>query len=975
MPATMATETQTMPSAHSTPAQKFSRYRSVRQAAVTPQTPPTATENPPNSQNESVLRSMSRYRKRSSKPDPVIIPPTPMQQQTDTPARVPHAHLASLAALTGESYPEEQELYTTPPRNIATSRSRQHSNPKNALPTRKNSTSRRTPSSDPAPPIAEASHPRQVSWEAICRARARSSQNLTHEEARELLAEEDGRIRRIQAEQAAENEAKMEKRRAVAAEERRHQEITEAARRERAKLEYPLQGQGRRDIKQQREERRPDFSEAARMEEVESRDLRRGNSIRHKLGTFTKKKSLELLGIDRPHQYPEEKNLSASRRPRGTLKKSRPASDVPASKSTPSNDNATGRWIDAPVKKPPAESSVAPGPAQWVDAPVSRPAPKNDAPVLVPQYDAPVSAVNAGERHVLVKCNASSITLPVTPTTTPTDIISSAASAMSESIDLSASKLVESYDQLGLERALRNYEHVRDVMNSWDNDTQNALIIQPVANDGPKNELDAKHAPKEQPRDRSLYMYHSQRPGTWDKRWITLRSDGQVTIAKRRGQETSNICHLTDFDIYVPTHRQQTRRIKPPKKLCFAVKSQQKSNMFLNGANFVHFFATNDPAVAGEWYKAVQGWRSWYLVNILGEGQNSKRASTTKDSMRPSTARSQRRNSIDASLYRHRPSQPFQDFDHDNLHVGNAAQFPRATRSAEVFQSRKISSRDKAPPPSAFLNKINKDGDAGSQTTNQPRLPSIVKAPTPNENEISTFAPTSLLGRTHSQRQRAQREREINSGRTTSMVSVEPTTSLTRKTSTKSVRPIPKPLIDLTPQYQEPPQHIKKGRGVTAKPGQHLVDAATDVEQAPGAIVTPSAKAWRRPPPPQAQSPPHEHIPRPRRQSIDGGGGGRRRMSFDGPRHKPSMDFGRPQPNHNNDEIFIEGGLLARTSSKRAQGGAGTGHGVLTGDRIAMGRPLVDLQVKSQYVDGSLLRRVEVGAAGGGGGEGLVSDN
>ena len=76
------------------------------------------------------------------------------------------------------------------------------------------------------------------------------------------------------------------------------------------------------------------------------------------------------------------------------------------------------------------------------------------------------------------------------------------------------------------------------------------------------------------------------------------------------------------------------------------------------------------------------------------------------------------------------------------------------------------------------------------------------------------------------------------------------------------------------------------------------------------------------------------------------------------------MDAGRPQSKGN--EPFVEGGLLARTSSRRAQGGIGTGHGVKTGDRNVVGKPMIDLQMKSQFAEGSLLRQVEAHTGGDG---------
>jgi len=240
---------------------------------------------------------------------------------------------------------------------------------------------------------------------------------------------------------------------------------------------------------------------------------------------------------------------------------------------------------------------------------------------LAPRFDAPISAVNAGQRIVRVKYEGTDIFLPITPSTTPVDVIRAAARQMSAPIDEKSTVLLESFKQIGLERPLRKYEHIRDVLNSWDNDAQNKLVIIPSPSGGKDDDLDVRHVLKGQPGETTVHLYHSQKPGSWDKRWITLRSDGQVVVAKRQGAETTNICHLSDFDIYIPTPRYASKKIKPPKKVCFAVKSQQKSTMFMTTENFVHFFCTSDRSLGTAWYTAVQEWRSWYLVHVMGEGE------------------------------------------------------------------------------------------------------------------------------------------------------------------------------------------------------------------------------------------------------------------------------------------------------------------------------------------------------------------
>lgn len=240
-----------------------------------------------------------------------------------------------------------------------------------------------------------------------------------------------------------------------------------------------------------------------------------------------------------------------------------------------------------------------------------------------PNFDAPVSAVNSGERRVSVKCKNSSITLPINPSTTCKDILNSAALVMSEPIDARTAVLVECFSQLGLERPLRRYERIRDVMNSWDSDSQHYLLVMEASEVAARG-LHLEDVPTKQPLGKAVQMYHSPKPGKWDKRWLKLWENGQISVSKdESGIDCINICHLSDFDVYTPTSK-QIKKLKPPKKLCFALKSQQKASMFLDGANFVHFFCTKDKDVADQWYQGIHSWRSWYLVNMLGEGQQKE---------------------------------------------------------------------------------------------------------------------------------------------------------------------------------------------------------------------------------------------------------------------------------------------------------------------------------------------------------------
>lgn len=227
-------------------------------------------------------------------------------------------------------------------------------------------------------------------------------------------------------------------------------------------------------------------------------------------------------------------------------------------------------------------------------------------------------------QRVIVRCLSSTITLPFTAETSSVDIVVSSAEKTNHVITPTTCVVTECYFMLGLERPLRRYERVRDVLNSWDNDEQNSLLILPC--DSPKDDrgLDLDSVPRtnDPPPGFCVQLHHSARPGKWNKRWITLLDSGQVFASKRADaspldKDSIALCHLSDFDIYSPKDSEMRRNLKPPKKFCYAIKSQQKTNVFPNGENFVHFFCTDDDKLASRFYDLVHGWRSWYLVNRL----------------------------------------------------------------------------------------------------------------------------------------------------------------------------------------------------------------------------------------------------------------------------------------------------------------------------------------------------------------------
>lgn len=588
------------------------------------------------------------------------------------------------------------------------------------------------------------------------------------------------------------------------------------------------------------------------------------------------------------------------------------------SRSNPSSNSDSKRqsWME---KMKLSRSKEAPKPAE------------SHAPA-----DAPVSAVNSGDRSVRVRYKNSSITLAVTPVTHVEDILSSAANYFTD-VDPSTFILMESFssNQIGLQRPLRRYEYVRDIMNSWAYDGENALFIIPTSSAEGLRPLEAPNVPVERPTDTTFHLYHSQRPRKWDKRYVTLHSDGQVTVSKKlQAKNQTSICHISDFDIYTPTVHTVTD-IRPPKMTCYAIKSQQKSNLFVSNDTFVHFFSTNDRRMADDWYQAVQTWRSWYLVHVLGAGDPQVDMNRRNEAM---GRHHSNRNSIDRHVSDPDP-QPL--IDH--------------TRSSpkDLFSRRK-GAREHAPPPSAFPKKLTPDAE--------PTGPLLQK-------DESPFSPTGFLGRTYSMRQRDMREREEREKR----MNEEPFTSqglclsnrIPSRSNVKSSSHDPsgpglsransirqKPLVDLTPVYQEPPQHRNKGKGITVEPGVPLVEAATSLELATNAIVPPPSTTWRRQPE-ESQTQPQSRF-RYRSNTV-------RSANPQAQRRAPSTHHTAPSSPTRDYETspefpFAPNSLLARSTSTAARGNP-VGHGVATGDRNAT-KPMLDLSEDNPFADGSLLRQL-----------------
>lgn len=603
---------------------------------------------------------------------------------------------------------------------------------------------------------------------------------------------------------------------------------------------------------------------------------------------------------------------------------------------------------------------------------------------IVPQTDAPISAVNAGDRIVSIRYKQHTFVLPVTPHTTPVDIIFSTAKQLTYDLEIGPATciVIENYNTLGLERRLRKFEHIRDVMNSWDRDTHNQLVVALSEFPDSDRDLEIESVPKseEPPRGIQAYVYHSNKPGKWNKRYVTLLDNGQLICAKKPNassadKETLSLCHLSDYDIYTPVESQMRKVVKPPKKHCFAIKSQSKPSMFMNTENFVQYFCSDDQRVAFQFHEAVHAWRSWYLVDRRPE---ARRVSIPKidekpPQLMPAIKHAPKKSFNVASMNGHRlkisvdeapytvgefePLLDMSRFDKRLSQFGKdflpTVPDPSTMPKLKSFAAKNDSKDDKPNGPlvdkikstsdeaftgnglladdyekrkaasteaekEAIIKRLSKDVEGGNFTEGslldakqemppQPEspswFPSALEHSKKERDHVEALRPSTSAGTMNHQKSLNNYPNPFQHGRAPSITrrplpqtpdnrlrangpgqgprrpappgppgppGSSPNSGSSPGMSQQNRRQPPRPLVNLTPTLNEPPQHQKKGHGVVVPEGmKHLVDMISvgGNPKPSGLLEVPPRSAMRRPGPPNTaplpNAPPHQSVHRP----------------------------------------------------------------------------------------------------------------
>jgi flagellar biosynthesis GTPase FlhF len=595
---------------------------------------------------------------------------------------------------------------------------------------------------------------------------------------------------------------------------------------------------------------------------------------------------------------------------------------------------------------------------------------------IVPLSDAPLSGVAHVERRVRIKFGKSEINLPVDSATTAQQLIKSASNVMSETFNPRAAIIYEYYCDQGVRRPLRMYEHLHAVMNSWQDDYKNYLVIEESDLESDQELYEANAPQQHSLKQFERWLKFQYKSNKWDDRWVTVRTDGQITAAKNQsGKDQANVCNLSDFDIYRPVP--EGKRKKSSKKVVMSIKSQQKSAMFLDLADFIHHFYTEDRKVADEFFRAVQDWRSSYLVNKLGQGKAADHHAHGE-----SHEAGHNRNKSVESHYMlgsfNDLGLDFSSFDKPPEPVAKPAAEPQTKHSFEehrplgafglimpsaqehskMIHSRQLSQRQARTrvPPTAMRHAIpHRPGgrDDALQALSGANAP-VRQSWDSNRSGEGAFNPNGLLGSQYEQRRHntrpsqdqghggggLQRNTSVRSTRSQRRNSFDSATLGRQDSVRRPELDFGKPLLDFTPQYKEPPQFARRGKGIRpdqAPPGT-LIDLATTPDNPLG---LPSQDDWRVRP-----------------KTSAGSGGLDRSKSIN-----RTKSVKRPNAVPEESEAFTGIGLLASQSGRAGWGDDKTGHGVVSANQ-ARGGPMLDMSERSMFANGTLLRRMEAGGMG-----------
>lgn len=167
--------------------------------------------------------------------------------------------------------------------------------------------------------------------------------------------------------------------------------------------------------------------------------------------------------------------------------------------------------------------------------------------------------------------------------------------------------LVECWPKLGIQRQVRHFELVTDVVNTWDLGASSHLRLAKTV--WAESHAKLEQFPKAEPTmAETAFYYYVTADKKWSKRTVALANGALRIVKKDRPYDKDYLqtVNLDNFDIYSFVDAfSPNPKLRCPARYCFALKSQHKQSLFGKNSVFAHYLAIDDRLLFANWFAAV----------------------------------------------------------------------------------------------------------------------------------------------------------------------------------------------------------------------------------------------------------------------------------------------------------------------------------------------------------------------------------
>lgn len=164
---------------------------------------------------------------------------------------------------------------------------------------------------------------------------------------------------------------------------------------------------------------------------------------------------------------------------------------------------------------------------------------------------------------------------------------------------------------LGLERPLREYEILADVLQSRHEIHNDSFLIR---RSGLSPYLTREAVPTTPPAIAGwVYVQDNGKKRSWTKRWLELRNHALFQSKTEKGKDAVLLCHLTSFDVYTAVAG-EAWAAQAPKKYVFAMRSDNAVHLFEDpDKDYAFHLCLSDEKAARHWITSIMRAKTFVL--------------------------------------------------------------------------------------------------------------------------------------------------------------------------------------------------------------------------------------------------------------------------------------------------------------------------------------------------------------------------